>query len=502
MSRTKMSIHNLRVALFGQILGLLISFVSRTFFINILGSEYLGISGLFTNILTTLSLVELGVGPAITYSLYKPLAENDQEKIKSLMVLYKKVYNIIGILIATLGLIFTPFIETLIKDVPDIQNIHLIYILFVLNTSLSYFFVYKRNLIIANQQRYIATIYRYSFFFILNVFQIIGLYIYKNYFLYLILQVIFTLLENITVAKKVDKLYPYLQDKKVNRLDKVTINEIKRNTKAMLLHKVGSNVVNSTDNILISAMVGLRAVGLYSNYFLIMNALNIIIGQLFTALTASVGNLGATDTNNRSYFIFRCVNFIDFWIYGFSAICLYFLFNPFISLWLGSDMLFSRNIVTVLVINFYIQGMRKSVLTFRDALGLYWYDRYKPLFESVINLVASLILVEKIGLSGIFIGTLISTMTTCFWVEPYVLYKKGFRLPLKSYFIDYIIYSGVTLIAGFVTNLFIRLVSNTNVVSFLISMLICLIVPNVIFLLLFYKKREFKYLFNVAKNNI
>lgn len=224
--RIKSSMVNLVFAITGQSLGLLISFFARIVFIQILGKEYLGLNGLFTNILSLLSLVELGIGPAITYSLYKPLAHKDISKVKSLMRLYKKAYITIGILILILGLLMMTFLEVFIKTIPDIPYIHLIFFLFVLNSAISYFYSYKRALIISDQKRYIATIYRYSFFILLNIIQIFMLYLTQNFILFLICQILVTLAENIVVSKKADKLYPYLKEKISKRLIKKHLKKL------------------------------------------------------------------------------------------------------------------------------------------------------------------------------------------------------------------------------------------------------------------------------------
>lgn len=204
--RSKSSAKNLVVALIGQAFGLIISFIARIIFVKFLSDEYLGLNGLFTNLLTMLSLVELGVGSALVYSLYKPLADGDNEKVKSLMDLYRKAYNIIGGVVLIIGILFIPFYRYLISEVPSISHLDFIYILFVLNTAISYFYSYKRSLIICDQKRYIATIYRYVFYFLLNVFQIIVLFLTHNYILYLITQVVFTWLENICISIKADRM--------------------------------------------------------------------------------------------------------------------------------------------------------------------------------------------------------------------------------------------------------------------------------------------------------
>lgn len=499
MQRISSSVKNLVYALVGQAAGVGINFFARIIFLKILTAEYLGLNGLFSNILSMLSLMELGVGSAMTFSLYRPLATKNTEKVKSLMRLYRISYITIGVLILVVGIAITPLLPYFIDEMPDInENINIVYILFVVNTAISYFYSYKRSLINSDQKRYIATAYRYIFYFLLNVAQIIVLYVTKNYIWYLVTQIIFTFMENVVISRKADKMYPYLKEKDIKSLEKEDTNKIKKNIIATVGHKIGTIVVNGTDNLLLSKFVGLIPVGLYSNYYLITNALNTILGQIFTSITASVGNLVAIESKEKTYSVFKKIFFLDFWIYGFSSICLIVLFNDFITIWLGSEYLFSLGIVLMIVINFYIAGMRKAVLTFRDATGLYWEDRYKPFVESIINLVASIILVHTLGTIGVFIGTFISTMTTCFWVEPYILYKHEFGLSIKSYLKKYVIYTLLVIVTGIIIVVLCNIINVSGILGFIIKTLICVILINVIFFIMMSRTEEFKYFRNLA----
>ena len=304
-SRTDNSIKNLKFAMIGQGTGILISLISRIFFVKILSSEYLGLSGLFTNILTILSLTELGFLTAMSYQLYKPIAENDCEKIKTLMHFYKKVYLSIAFVIMVLGLLTLPFYQYLMNEVPNIPNLGLIYYLFVLSTATTYMFSHKRLLIISDQKRYIATLYRYSFYFILNVLQIIILVLTKNYILFLLIQIVMNLLENILLNIKANKMYPYLQEKNIQKMKKTDYKEIVTNVKAMFFHKFGGVILNSTDNIVISKVISLTAVGLYSNYVLIITALKNVVTQIFSSVIASIGNLQVAGTKEHMTSIFK-----------------------------------------------------------------------------------------------------------------------------------------------------------------------------------------------------
>lgn len=491
------------VAVSGNFLNILITFIARTFFIRLLGSEYLGINGLFSNILTILSLAELGVGTAIMYSLYKPLADNDINKTLAIMDLYKNVYRIIGITIISLGLILTPFIEFFIADVPDIKELHLIFILYVVNTAVSYFLSYKRTIIYANQDHYIVSLYQSSLFIIQNALQIIILYTTKNFIIFLVVQICVTILLNILIALKANKLYPFLKNNNVEKVDKETLDNIKKNVGAMIFHKVGSMIVSSTDNILISKLISIITVGLYSNYVLIINAINGLLGQTFSAITASIGNIGATESDEYIHITFKRILFFNFWIYGFCSISLVTLLNPFIELWIGKEMLLDKWVISIAILNFYLSGMRKTVLTFRDALGLYWYDRYKPIAESIINLSVSIILAKLYGLVGIFLGTTISTITTSFWIEPLILYKYGFKEKNSSVLEYFAIVANYTIILGLVLIINYKvaeLFNSQTLESFVAKVMICATLPNLLFIIIFRRNEQFKWAVSLINN--
>ncbi len=492
--RTKNSMVNVVAGLVGQGVALIISYIARRAFIDVLSEDYLGINGLFTNILTMLSLVEIGIGPAIVYSLYKPLAEKNVEKVKVLMRLFQRAYILIGILVLILGLVMTPFIQIFMESMPNVPYIRVIFLLFVANTAISYFFSYRRSLIIADQRRYVDTITHYGFYSLLNIAQIIFLYLTRNYFVFLGLQIGFTLLENIVISYKAKKMYPFLKEKTSQKLDGETRQQIIRNTSAMIFHKVGGIVVGSTDNLLISAKVGVWAVGFYSNYQLVINALKSIITQVFQAMTASIGNLGATESKDKALAVFKPVFLMNFWIYSFCSICMFILFNPFIELSFGKNLLFGQEVVFIMVLNFYLTGMRQAVLTFRDAFGIYWQDRFKPLFEAAINLVVSFSLANAFGVFGIFIGTAVSTLTTCFWIEPYILYKYAFDQPVRGYFLRYGIYTLLTVAAGGLTLLACSVFETVTWFSLLGRAAFCLLIPNGLYFLIFHRTEDFRYL--------
>lgn len=500
--RTANSVRNVKYAVLGQFFAIIINLIARIVFVKVLSAEYLGLSGLFSNILTILCLSELGFGTAMSYQLYKPLADNDTEKVKSLLKLYKKIYIIIGIIILGLGCLCIPVYPYLINELPDIKNIDLIYILFVINTASSYFFAYKRILVTADQKQYISTFYKYSFYFLLNILQIIELLLFKNYILFLCIQIIMTLFENFFLSIKVNKIYPYLKEKNVKNVSDHDIKDMKFNVKAMFFHKFGGVVLNSTDNIIISKYLGLASVGIYSNYLLITNALNSIVSQIFNSVVASIGNLDVTSGKNSMTKVFDKVFFLNFWIYCVCTICLISLFNPFINLWLGSEYTLPLFSVIVISINFYIFGMRKTAMSFREATGNYYVDRISPIAESILNICLSIFLVKYYGLAGVVLGTIISSLLTNFWCEPYVICKKSLNKSIFEYLKVYIKYTLICIIIAFITIFISNLIPSENIVMFLVKSVVAFIIPNLFLLILFRKNKYFKFYVSLIASKI
>lgn len=493
-SRTQKSIRNVVITLGCQIFAMVVNFAARKCFIMVLNNEYLGISSLFTTILTMLSLVELGLAPAMVFSMYKPLAEKDYATAGALMKIYKKAYLVIGCLALAIGWAITPFIHIFISEMPkSVSHIHLIYMMFVFNTGVSYFFSYKRSLLTADQNQYVLDIYHNIIYFVMNLLQIGALFLTRNYFVFLSLQIIATIVENLLLSRRVDKSYPWLKRTQPVELPAETKKSITKNVKAMAYHRIGGLIVDSTDNILISKMFGLGTLALYSNYLLITKALTGVVYKIFSAVTASIGNLRVTSTKEHAYEVFETTQFINFWIFCFSAICLFILFNPFIeSIWLGGDYVLSVPVVFIICLNFYIDGMRRTVLTFKEAFGLPWQDRYKPLIGALVNLVVSIALARVMGLSGIFYGTLISNVFINVWWEAKVVYKHGFEMGLWPFIKLYLVYFLAFVIIGAVTYLISRLVVATGWLRFALLLVICAFVPNALIWICFHKTKPYK----------
>ena len=268
------------------------------------------------------------------------------------------------------------------------------------------------------------------------------------------------------------------------------------------MHKVGGVVVDGTDNILLSKLVNVIVVGLYSNYYLIVNTLSTFMTLVFNSLTASVGNLGALESKERIYNNFNTMEFISSWLYCFAFVALFNLFNPFITLWLGEEYLFSMPMVFIISFNFYLRGMRNTVLTYRSALGLFEKDKYKAVIEAVVNLIASIILGIKYGAIGIFIGTAISTLSVCLTFEPYIVFKYGFDQKVRKYYARYFVNMALTFVLAGLVYLITRAVTFGPFLQLLFNGVLCLIIPNVVYWLLYRKKEEYKTFSGLVKRKI
>lgn len=491
--RIQKSIINVVFSMGSSVMILVLSFINRTIFVRTLSTEYLGLNGFFTNILSFLSLAELGIGSALNYTLYKPIKENNIEQIKSIMHLYKNLYTCIGIIVIAVGLSITPFLSFFINGMPEnISHISLYYFLFVLNSGLSYFYTYKRALVICNQEEYILYITTTVCRIFLAAVQIVLLLTLKSYMLYLFTAIVFTFIDNVAISLISEKRYQYLGERSIKPLPKEYIDRIKKNVIALLFHKIGSAVVFSTDNIIISKFVGLAAVGLYSNYTLIVNSINTILGKIFGTLTASTGELIVSSDKRHIEQIFNDMLFANMWLYGWCGVCFLCLIQPFIILWLGNDYLMEKSVLVIIVLNFYITGMRKTVWVFKDAAGIYKQDQIKPVVEAIINLIVSILLVIKMGVSGVLIGTIVSNVLWAFWYEAFILYKYCFKSGMKNYVKKQFIYFGVWIIIASISYSVCDILS-LGISGFILRVLICIFVPNILIIAAYSRINEFQY---------
>ena len=502
--RKKSSFKNMITAVSSNVLTIIVGLVAQAIFIKILGSEYLGLNGLFSNVISMLGIVELGMGSAIIYNMYKPIAEENHEKIKSLMQFYKKSYRIITLIISIIGIMIIPFIKYIV-DIESVTigiNVYLVYILFLLETICSYILSYKRSMLYADQKEYITNIIHMGYTILVNTMQLTFLYFTHDYYLYLIIKVMMRLVENIVISSYVNRRYSYLLDNNVTKLDSKTEKDIFQKIRALFFHKIGTFIVSGTDNIIISKYLGLVTVGLYSNYYMIINAVQTVINHIIQATRASVGNLLVTESKTKQFDIFNKIRFVNFWISCFSSICIFVIMDSFITIWIGYKFVLPTKVLLVLVINFFIVSSRSTYGAFKEAAGIFYEDRFVPIIESLLNIVLSIIFVKKFGLMGVFMGTIASGLVLWCYSYPKYVYNKLFGRKISDYIKETIYYFIIfILIAGFTYSLAILISFDNVYLQFISNVLIALIVPNVIMLLLFSKDENFKYFINIIKRH-
>lgn len=483
-----------------MIVSLVLQFFSRTVFIYCLGETYLGINGLFSNIIGVLSFAELGIGTAINFSLYKPVAENNIEKIKSYMYYYKWAYRVIALIITVLGVIIIPFLDLLVNVPNRIENIKLFYLIFLFNTVTSYLVSYKFSLVNAEQRNYIYTNINMVFSVCRILLQIFSLFIWKNYLIYLLVATAIDGIQKVFVSKYFDKMYPYLKEKDVKKLKNEEKNILIAKVKALIIHKFGEISVHQTDNIIISTFVSTGMVGLLSNYNMLINTISSCINVLFNSVTGSLGNMVAMESKDYQYLIFCRYRFLAFWLYGFSSIALSILSSPFITLWLGEAYVVDSTVINLIIINFYMIGQRICLNNIKSAAGIYEIDKYIAFLQSIVNITISILLVKVIGLKGVFVGTIIQGSLSSV-IKPIITFRTLFEKSCKLYFWDSLKYIGATLFAYRICEIIVQnIIVSITVMSFIVSMVTVAIVPNIIFMMIFYNREEFKYFINIVKN--
>lgn len=492
-SRTKNSIKNSITGSASQFISTILNFLVRTIFIYYLTEEYLGINGLFSNILYVLNFAELGIGHAIVYKLYKPVAEDNKERIKSLINLYKKISIIIGFTIFILGISLIPFLEYIIKEPPKIkENLNLLYCLFLLETIGPYFFGYKRYLLLVNQKNYINNIIELIFSITKSILQILILVFTKNYILYLIIYITSTIFSNIYISIYINKKYPFLKEKNIEKIKREELRELWNNVKALFAYKIGNTVLSGTDNIILSMTSGISAVGIYSNYSLIITAINKILWTILTGLTGSIGNINATKTKEKQEETFNQSLLISCILYGSGCVCLAVLLNPFITIWIGKKYILDELTITIAVLVYYLRGISYPADTYRDTLGLFNEGKFIPLICAIINIILSFILGNKLGIKGVFLATIISIIATTFWYMPKLIYKKIFNKSIIYFIKKILIYTIPFIISYIISNKLILLFNHNTIINFIIQTIITITCISIITIAMLYHTDEFK----------
>lgn len=489
IERTKNAKAGILSGFLKQIVNIGLPFISRTVILYVLRTEYLGLSGLFSSLLSFLSLAELGVSNALVYSMYRPIAGNDKATIRALLALYRKLYRIIGTIILVAGLACVPFLQYFIKgDVPADINLYVLYGLYLLNTVCSYFlFAYRGSLLTAHQRVDVDNMVNTIIPLVNWCIQMAMLLIFRSYYAYVVFLPISTIVTNFVRLYYAKKLYPDLnaEGKVAPELEK----SIYQKMKALVGAKISTVVLHSADNIVISAFIGLTMVTIYGNYFYIMNAIGGFLGIIFTAILPGIGNSLVIETIEKNYQDFKKMTFINLWMVGWCAVCLLCLYQPFMKLWAGEKLLLPFSVVILIIIYFIGYQGRKVVITYKDAAGLWWEDRFRPFVMAGTNLVSNLIMVQFIGIWGIVLSTILSLCISIPW-ETYTVFKYVFKRSSKEYYLSLVRFILVLIVACAVT-LGICQIASDGIVALLIRGCICVVVPNVIFFLAFRKREEF-----------
>lgn len=500
--RVEKSIKNVAVAITGQMLSYILGFISRMIFIKMLGSDYLGINGVFTNILTVLSILELGMGASITIFLYKPIAEKNYSLVNSLLKYYKNYYNKLGVIVSILALCMIPFLKFIIKEELPNLNVIFVYVIFIIINVIPYFVASYKTLIDVRQERYIINIVHYLVNMVMTAFQIVALLLYKNYYLYLVLQLIFLIIENAIIVLVYNKKYKY-KTAEIKKLDEEMKSKVRKKMKSMVSQQAGLIVLNSTDSIVISSMIGVKTVGIYSNYNLIISIIDSVLSQIFAAIQSAVGNLYATENVEKTYRIYKNISFINFFMVAICVTELFSLVDNFIEIWIGKEYIMDFKVVIVMIINLMIMGLNRTSYIYKYGIGIIEKDKYASIIGAVLNIVISIFLADKIGLIGIFIGTTISILLTKTFVEPYILYKyvfkKGFIKWVLNYLLQVFLIAGICALCYF-CNSYINF--SSLIVNFILKGVITLVLTCLIIFIFSKKTPEYKYFFDIFKDVI
>lgn len=484
-TRTGFAVKNIIFGYIASALSMTIGLVSRYVFIKYLGITYLGVSGLFSNVLGVLSFAELGIGSAINFSLYKPVAEKNYSKIKALMNLYKKSYQVVFFIVVSIGLALLPFLQFIIKSndgIATLRELRTFYLIFLANTASSYFVTYKYGLANAEQKTYIQTNLEAISSAIISTLQLVCIVVFQNYLAYLLIGMIANYVIKAIINKYLNYKYPIFKSKNHDELEQNELLSIKNNVKGLIFHRLGEISIYQTDNIIISACIGLQTTGCVANYSMIMDIVSRFTNATFNSVMSSFGNLIAVENEKKQYSVWKQYNFIGFWIYGFCAIMLFLFMTPFIELVFGTEITIDELSVLLMSLDFYLRGKRICVNIFKTAGGVFYQDRYVSFIQAIVNIVLSLLFVKLIGLPGIYLGTLIQGLTSSI-IRPYFLYRDILHEKTKEYYIDELKFIIPFLIAG-LTCYYIKvaLLSKLTIFTLIGTALICILLINGIFI--------------------
>ena len=477
-------------------------FAIRSILIKTLGVEYLGLNALFTSILNILNLTELGVGSAIVFSMYKPIAQNDEKKICALMNLYKKLYRYIGVAVLLIGVIILPFLGNFISsDVPKDINIYILYSIYLSNSVISYWlFAYKNCLLNVHLRGDITSKISIVINSLMYLTQIIMLFLTKNYYVYIIIMPVFSILLNLCNAYFADKLFPQYKCK--GRVDKNEMKEIRKRVSGLMVTKIAYASRNSFDSIIISSFLGLQAVAIYNNYYYISNSISDILVIFTTSIYSGIGN--SVEKNIKDLEI---INFLYFSISGFCFSFMIALYQPFMNLWVGDKLLVSDGMMILFAIYFLTEKTLNVIGQYFDASGLWWKGKWKGLIETSANLLLNVLLCHFFGMYGVIIATIITIIFIGFPLTTYYTYKYEFNMSSKKFLFMNYIYIIIFIIIGLIIYCICLLIpyGNTYIsqIGFMIiRLMLVTVVTTICYLLFFFRMNIFKESFKWLKSHI
>lgn len=489
IARSKNTISGSFWGLVYRIVATLFPFIIRTIIIKEFGSDYLGLNSLFSSILHVLNLSELGLSTAITYSMYKPIAEDDYSTMSALLKLYKKLYIIIGTTILILGLLLLPFLEHLINGTyPEDINIYFFFLIYLANTCVSYFFfAYKECLLSAYQRNDILNIVKLIMHTSQFVIQIIVLLVLRDYYLFAFAMVVFTLLRGYVNSVIATKLYPQIVCE--GTVSKETKGEIKKNVSGIAISKVCSISRGSSNSIIISSFLSLTALAIFDNYFYIITAVSATMIVFETSVVAGVGNSIVLETKEKNYKDYCKINFLYLWIAGWLSSFILCLYQPFMELWVGKGLMLSDYVMVLFCIYFFVGCFSSITNVYSTATGLWWEQRYKSLFEVIMNVVSNIIFIQIFGMEGILYATILTLFFITFYWTAKVLYKHYFSEEKVSDIIK-IIAKETTVVCvtcALTYTLCLIIKSDNLILNMVLRFVICLLLPNIIFYLIMRK---------------
>ena len=485
IGRTKNAARNMVWGLVNKIAGLLLPFVCRAAIIRVFGMNYLGLNSLFTSILTVLNLAELGFGSAAVFFMYRAVAQDDVDTINALMHFYKIVYRVVGLIVLVLGLALLPFLQYLIKkDIPADLNLHIVYLITLAGTVVTYFlYAYKNCILEAYQRKDVIFNVSTIVAIVERILQLIFIFVTRNYYLYLSVAVLTNVTNNIIVAIIVKKKYPQFTAKGNLKADKK--KNIAQKIKGLFLYSIGHVIIGPADNIVISAFLGLTIAGMYGNYYFVVTMVCAFIDIYYNAIRAGIGNSIAVETVDKNYEDFKLLQFLQNWAIGWCSVCMLCLFQDFIYIYAGKDAIFSFGVVTCFVGYFFAMKSQDVVYLYKDAGGMWEHDKWRPLTGGLVNLCLNIVLTPFIGVYGVLVASIfVLTVVYLPW-SPKALFKEYFKRSLKEYYIMLLKGLATTLLMVLPTLLACHYFSFENVfVSLIVKATLCVVLPNTIFIVI------------------